>query len=57
VPSEKGCWPQFYRQLQAAVVGQGPLPVNAYDALETTRILDAARLSAERQQVVSTKIE
>ena len=57
VPSEKGCWTQFYRQLQAAVMGQGPLPVNAYDALETTRILDAARLSAERQQVVSTKIE
>ncbi|HAA40373.1 MAG TPA: oxidoreductase, partial [Pseudomonas sp.] len=48
---------QFYRQLQAAVNGQGPLPVDAYDALETTRILDAARLSAERQQVVSTKIE
>ncbi|AZE89019.1 Gfo/Idh/MocA family protein [Pseudomonas orientalis] len=57
VPSEKGCWPQFYRQLQCAVQGQGPLPVDACDALETTRILDAARLSAERQQVVSTKIE
>jgi predicted dehydrogenase len=57
VPSEKGCWTQFYRQLQRAVQGQGPLPVDAYDALETTRILDAARLSAERQQVVSTKIE
>ena len=57
VPSEKGCWTQFYRQLQLAVQGQGPLPVDAYDALETTRILDAARLSAERQQVVSTKIE
>ena len=57
VPSEKGCWTQFYRQWQAAVQGQGPLPVDAYEALETTRILDAARLSAERQQVVSTKIE
>ncbi|WP_460164792.1 Gfo/Idh/MocA family protein [Pseudomonas sp. S1_G07] len=57
VPSEKGCWTQFYRQFQAAVQGQGPLPVSAYEALETTRILDAARLSAERQQVVSTKIE
>ncbi|KAA0947719.1 MULTISPECIES: Gfo/Idh/MocA family oxidoreductase [unclassified Pseudomonas] len=52
VPSEKGCWNQFYRQLQTAVQGQGPLPVDARDALETTRVLDAARLSAERQQVV-----
>src|SRR5450830_1913271 len=57
VPSEKGCWTQFYRQLQSAVQGQGPLPVDAYEALETTRILDAARLSAERQQVVSMEIE
>lgn len=57
VPSEKGCWTQFYRQLHSAVRGQGALPVNAYDALETARILDAARLSSERQQVVSTKIE
>ncbi|KTC64344.1 oxidoreductase [Pseudomonas fluorescens ABAC62] len=57
VPSEKGCWTQFYAQLLTAMQGQGALPVDAYDALETTRILDAARLSAERQQVVSTKIE
>ncbi len=57
VPTEKGCWTHFYSQLQRAVEGQGALPVNAYEALETTRILDAARLSAERQQVVSTKME
>ncbi|NWE21820.1 gfo/Idh/MocA family oxidoreductase, partial [Pseudomonas sp. P7548] len=55
VPSEKGCWTQFYRQLHSAVQGQGPLPVEAADALETTRILDAARLSHERRQVVETK--
>ena len=52
VPSEKGCWPQFYQQLHSAVLGQGPLPVQAEDALHTTRVLDAARLSAERRQVV-----
>ncbi len=57
IPSEKGCWTQFYRQLQSAVHGHGALPVDACDALEATRILDAARLSNERQQVVSTKIE
>lgn len=52
VPSEKGRWNQFYQQLQSAVHGDGPLPVNARDALATTRVLDAARLSSKRQQVV-----
>ncbi|MFK3823803.1 Gfo/Idh/MocA family oxidoreductase [Pseudomonas yamanorum] len=52
VPSEKGRWNQFYSQLQSAVEGHGELPVNVLDALATTRVLDAARLSAERQQVV-----
>lgn len=52
VPSERGCWNQFYLQLQAALQSGGPLPVEARDALATTRVLDAARLSAERHQVV-----
>lgn len=52
IPSEKGAWNQFYRQLQSAIQGQGALPVQAMDAWETTRVLDAARLSAERRQVV-----
>ncbi|MGH8406278.1 MAG: Gfo/Idh/MocA family oxidoreductase, partial [Pseudomonas sp.] len=52
VPSEKGRWNQFYSQLQSAVEGHGELPVNVLDALATTRVLDAARLSSERQQVV-----
>jgi predicted dehydrogenase len=52
VPSERGCWNQFYLQLQTALQSGGPLPVEARDALVTTRVLDAARLSAERHQVV-----
>lgn len=52
VPSERGCWNQFYLQLQTALQSGGPLPVEARDALATTRVLDAARLSAERHQVV-----
>jgi len=52
VPSERGCWNQFYLQLQAALHSGDPLPVDAYDALATTRVLDAARLSFERHQVV-----
>ena len=52
VPSERGCWNQFYLQLQVALQSGGPLPVDARDALATTRVLDAARLSFERHQVV-----
>ncbi|WP_448724531.1 Gfo/Idh/MocA family protein [Pseudomonas farris] len=53
VPSERGCWNQFYLQLQTALQSGGPLPVDARDALATTRVLDAARLSFERHQVVA----
>ena len=52
IPSQKGAWNEFYRQLQRAVQGLGALPVEARDAWETTRVLDAARLSAEHRQVV-----
>jgi predicted dehydrogenase len=52
VASERGCWLAFYQRLQAALQGDGPLPVAARDALATTRILDAARQSAEQGNVV-----
>ncbi|WP_338473574.1 Gfo/Idh/MocA family oxidoreductase [Pseudomonas sp. MS646] len=53
VTSERGCWMTFYQRLQSALQGGGPLPVQARDALATTRILDAARQSAEQGQVVT----
>ena len=53
VPSERGCWNQFYLQLQTALQSGGPLPVEPRDALATTRVLDAARLSFELHQVVA----
>jgi len=52
VASERGDWLQFYKQWQAALQGQGPLPVTAAEALATTRVLDAARLSWRQRQVV-----
>ncbi|MBT2340990.1 MULTISPECIES: Gfo/Idh/MocA family protein [Pseudomonas] len=52
VTSERGCWMAFYEGLQSALQGAAPLPVEARDALATTRILDAARLSAEHGNVV-----
>ncbi|MGE7957328.1 Gfo/Idh/MocA family protein [Pseudomonas sp. NPDC089530] len=52
VASERGDWLQFYKQWQAALQGQGRLPVDPAEALATTRVLDAARLSAEHSRVV-----
>ncbi|KAF1023155.1 MAG: scyllo-inositol 2-dehydrogenase (NADP(+)) IolW [Pseudomonas sp.] len=52
VPSEKGRWQHFYSQLQGAVQGHCALPVAAREALATTRVLDAARVSAESLHVV-----
>ncbi|MCF8981866.1 gfo/Idh/MocA family oxidoreductase [Pseudomonas syringae] len=52
VPSERGCWLAFYRQLQDAVHGQGPLPVDPHDAVASARIMDAARLSSREGRVV-----
>jgi len=52
VASERGCWIEFYQRLQTALQSAGHLPVEARDALATTRVLDAARQSAEQGEVV-----
>jgi predicted dehydrogenase len=52
VPSERGCWSEFYRQLQQAVAGQGRNPVDAKDAVASAQVLDAARVSAMEGRVV-----
>jgi predicted dehydrogenase len=52
VPSERGCWTEFYRQLQDAVMNQGRNPVDANDAVASARVLDAARISAMEGRVV-----
>ena len=52
VPTEHGRWQQFYLQMIDAVKHQGAVPVDPQDALQALRVLDAARLSAERRQVI-----
>ncbi|SNR40788.1 Predicted dehydrogenase [Haloechinothrix alba] len=52
VPSEQGDWTRFYAGLAAAVRGDGPLPVDPWDSVATLEVLDAARTSAEKGQVV-----
>ncbi|SQF97754.1 oxidoreductase, N-terminal:oxidoreductase, C-terminal [Paucimonas lemoignei] len=52
VPSVRGCWPEFYQQLQDALAGAAANPVDPHDAVASAKILDAARLSAEQGKVV-----
>jgi predicted dehydrogenase len=52
VPSQRGCWQEFYRQVQLALAGEGANPVDPLDAVASTRVLDAARLSAAQGRVV-----
>jgi predicted dehydrogenase len=52
VALERGTWQRFYPAFAAAVRGTGPVPVEPEDAVETARVLDAARESAVTGDVV-----
>lgn len=53
VPSEQGCWLEFYKQLQDSIDAGGQNPVDANDAVVTAVVLDAARLSAQEGRVIA----
>jgi predicted dehydrogenase len=44
--SERGAWDLFYPAFAKAVRGDGPVPVDPWDAVATAEVLDAARESA-----------
>jgi predicted dehydrogenase len=50
---EPGDWPRFYALLRDAVSSGGPPPVDPRDAVETLRVLDAARVAARERSVVA----
>jgi predicted dehydrogenase len=52
VPAEKGRWSSFYSAFARAIRHQGPLPVDPRDAVAALEVLDAARVSAARGEVV-----
>jgi scyllo-inositol 2-dehydrogenase (NADP+) len=52
VPTVPGAYEQFYRQLAAAMAGEGPVPVTAESAGQVIRILEAAlRSEAEGRRI------
>jgi predicted dehydrogenase len=52
IPSERGRWDLFYQQFASAVRGDGPAPVDPWDAVATATVLDAARRSAAQGRSV-----
>ncbi|MFY0405518.1 Gfo/Idh/MocA family protein [Solicola sp. PLA-1-18] len=52
VELERGSWDVFYPTFARAVRGEGPVPVEAADAVATAVVLDAARRSATTGQSV-----
>jgi scyllo-inositol 2-dehydrogenase (NADP+) len=53
VPTERGDYRRFYEGMVAAVAGGAPPPVPPEDALLTLEVIDAARRSATRGEVVT----
>jgi len=52
VATERGRWDTFYPAFAASIRGEGPVPVDPWDAVATLEVLDAARASARTHRVV-----
>jgi predicted dehydrogenase len=52
LPSERGAWDLFYPAFAATVRGDGPPPVDPWDAVATAEVLDAARESVNTSRVI-----
>jgi len=51
VPPEPGDWPRFYALLRDSLRNGGPPPVDPRDAVDTLRVLEAARRAAREHRV------
>jgi scyllo-inositol 2-dehydrogenase (NADP+) len=52
VPTEPGAWPAYYAGIAAALRDGAPPPVDAADAVQGLRIIEAARRSAAERTVI-----
>ncbi len=52
VATERGRWDTYYPAFAAAIRGEGPVPVDPWDAVATLEVMDAARASARTRRVV-----
>ena len=56
LPAAAGRWSGFYPAVVAAVRGQGPVPVDPYDAVRCLQVLEAARRSAATGGIVRPSV-
>lgn len=52
VPTEVGRYQDFYAQVRDALRGAGPYPVDPADAIQTMRVIEAARLAGREHRIV-----
>lgn len=52
VPSERGAYQDYYTQFARAIAGEAELPVTGAEAIQTLRVLDAARRSDQTGRAV-----
>jgi scyllo-inositol 2-dehydrogenase (NADP+) len=52
VPTVRGHWDSYYRNIAEAIEGREPLAVTAEQAREVVRVLDAAVQSAREHRVI-----
>jgi predicted dehydrogenase len=53
VPAEHGRWSTFYSMLARAIRDEDDLPVNPWESVAALAVLDAARISAARREVIA----
>jgi scyllo-inositol 2-dehydrogenase (NADP+) len=53
VPAEPGAWPRFYALVRDALLSGTPPPVDPRDAVESLRVLEAARRSSRDESIVT----
>ncbi|MBE1492285.1 putative dehydrogenase [Plantactinospora soyae] len=53
IPTERGRYEQFYAEVRDALRGEGAFPVDPASAVQTLRIIEAARTAAAERRVVT----
>lgn len=51
VPTELGCYPRFYEEMAAALLGGAPVPVDPMESIAGLELMEAARVSAANGRV------
>jgi predicted dehydrogenase len=52
LPTENGAYPEYYRRVRDAILGLGPNPVTAEQAIRVMRLLEAGRRSSEQRREI-----